>query len=248
MRVLVAGATGATGKLLVKQLLEKGATVRAIVRSSAKLKESVGSHPQLELIEASVTRLDNHELESLVATCDAVAICLGHTPDLKGIYGSPRRLVSSTTERLCNAIHARRQNKTTRLVLMNTSGNRYPDLGESIPPGQRLLIGFFRFALPPHVDNEKAAGYLRYRIGSTDPAIEWVAVRPDSLVDEPLVTEYGLYPSPLTRSIFNPLSTSRINVAHFMAELLMGQTEWDRWKGRLPLIYNADSVKQHLIK
>jgi nucleoside-diphosphate-sugar epimerase len=248
MRVLVAGATGATGKLLVKQLLAKGTMVRAIVRSPGKLTESVGIHPHLELIEASISRLKNHELEEMVADCEAIAICLGHVPNLKGIYGSPRKLVSDTTERLCNALHASRLNDSTRLVLMNTSGNRYRDLGESLPLNQRLLVGFLRFAMPPHADNERAAGYLRNQIGTGDPAIEWVAVRPDSLVDEPVVTEYELYPSPITRNIFNPLSTSRINVAHFMAELLTGQAEWNRWKGRLPLIYNSDSVKKQLIK
>ena len=37
MTVLVVGATGMTGRALVEQLLSKGHTVRAIVRSPSKL-------------------------------------------------------------------------------------------------------------------------------------------------------------------------------------------------------------------
>jgi len=32
--------------------------------------------------------------------------------------------------------------------------------------------------------------------------------------------------------------TSRINVAHFIAELLTAEAAWEQWKGRMPMIYN----------
>ena len=41
MTVLVVGATGMTGRALVEQLLSKGHTVRAIVRSPSKLPTKV---------------------------------------------------------------------------------------------------------------------------------------------------------------------------------------------------------------
>jgi hypothetical protein len=88
-------------------------------------------------------------------------------------------------------------------------------------------------------DNERAAEYLRTRIGPTDAYVEWVVVRPDSLVDQRLVTEYELHPSPTRSAIFDPGRTSRINVAHFMAELIAEDTTWTMWKGRMPVIYNS---------
>lgn len=32
--------------------------------------------------------------------------------------------------------------------------------------------------------------------------------------------------------------TSRINVAHFMADLITDDDTWRRWKGRMPVIYD----------
>ncbi|MCK5157279.1 MAG: SDR family oxidoreductase, partial [Spirochaetales bacterium] len=40
MTILVVGATGATGQLLVKQLLNRGQNVKVIVRSPEKLPKS----------------------------------------------------------------------------------------------------------------------------------------------------------------------------------------------------------------
>lgn len=42
MRVLVVGGSGATGRLLVRQLLDRGLSVRAIVRSPERLIEALG--------------------------------------------------------------------------------------------------------------------------------------------------------------------------------------------------------------
>ena len=88
------------------------------------------------------------------------------------------------------------------------------------------------------MDNEKAADYLRTRVGQDDGAIEWAAVRPDSLINEDKVTEYDLYSSPIRSAIFNAGKTSRINVGHFMAELITDEDTWNKWKGQMPVIYN----------
>lgn len=160
---------------------------------------------------------------------------------LKGIYGHPRRLVTDATRRLCDAIKANKPETPTKFVLMNTVGNSNPDLDERVSLAQKLAIALLRLLLPPHVDNEQAADHLRTRIGQNDPAIEWAAVRPDSLTDEDVVTEYAIYASPTRSAIFNAGSTSRINVAHFMAELITDDDTWARWKGQMPVIYNQGS-------
>jgi hypothetical protein len=98
-----------------------------------------------------------------------------------------------------------------------------------------------RHVLPPHVDNEQAADYLRIDIGQDDRAIEWAAVRPDKLIDEGKVTEYEVHPSPTVSAIFNTGSTSRINVGHFMADLITDDDVWNRWKGQMQVIYNKAS-------
>lgn len=238
MAVLVVGASGATGRLLVEQLLDRGQDVRVIVRSPDKLPEVIKNHDNLSVIHASVLDLSDAEMARHVSGCRAVASCLGHNVSFKGLYGHPRRLVTDATRRLCNAIKANEPDEPTKFVLMNTAGNSNRDLHEPISLGQKSVIGLLRLLLPPHVDNEKAADYLRTEIGQHNGAIEWAAVRPDNLIDEDRVTEYEVHPSPIRSAIFDAGSTSRINVSHFMAELISDDDTWDKWKGQMPVIYN----------
>ena len=241
MTTLVVGASGATGRLLVEQLLNRGQNVKVVVRSPDKLPEVLKDHDHLSVIQASILDLSDAEMARHVNGCAAVASCLGHNLSWKGIYGQPRRLVTDATRRLCNAIKANKAEGSTRFVLMNTAGNSNRDLNESVSFGHRCVIGLLRLLLPPHVDNERAADYLRINIGQNDKAIEWAAVRPDSLINEDHVTEYEVHPSPTRSAIFNAGSTSRINVGHFMADLITNDDTWNRWKGQMPVIYNKAS-------
>lgn len=245
MTTLVVGASGATGRLLVRHLLNRGVNVRAVVRTPDKLPEDVLNHRNLSLICASILDLSDAELAQLVGGCDAVASCLGHNLNLKGIYGNPRRLVTDATRRLCDAIKSNKPAEPVRFVLMNTTGNSNRDIPEKIPFTQRCVMGLLRVALPPQADNEQAADYLRTRIGKNDGVIEWTAVRPDSLIDASEVTEYDVYPSPIRNPIFNAGKTSRINVGHFMAALITDDDLWNRWQGQMPVIYNRESVKDY---
>ena len=68
--------------------------------------------------------------------------------------------------------------------------------------------------------------------------VEWTAVRPDGLIDEEKVSEYEIHPSPIRSAMFNAGKTSRINVAHFMADLITDNNTWNKWKGQMPVIYN----------
>lgn len=238
MVVLVVGASGATGRLLVQHLLSRGQTVKVIVRSPDLLPGEIRNHSRLSVIHASILDLGASELAHHVKGCAAVASCLGHNMSWKGIYGHPRRLVVDSTRRLCDAIKAGASGGSTRFVLMNTTGNRNRDLHESRSLGERCVIGIVRLLLPPHVDNECAAEYLRVSIGQDNQAIEWVVVRPDTLIDEETVTAYEVHPSPIRSAVFNAGKTSRTNVGEFMARLITEDDVWNEWRGRMPVIYN----------
>jgi hypothetical protein len=212
--------------------------VMAIVRSPENLPESWKKNKNLQIISASILGLSDKELGDYTRDCQAVASCLGHNITFKGIYGQPRKLVTDATRRLCAAIKANKPNKAVKFVLMNTTGNRNRDLNEPISFAQKCVIGLLRLLLPPHVDNEKAADYLRTEIGQNNPFIEWAAVRPDGLINEDEVTAYKIHPSPTRSAIFDAGKISRINVAHFMARLISDEELWKQWKGRMPVIYN----------
>ena len=241
MSTLVVGASGMTGRLLVRQLLDRGEDVRAVVRSPDRLFK-VASHAHLSIIPAAVLDLGDGELAQYVRECRAVASCLGHNLTLKGIYGSPRRLVVDATRRLCRAIWANQASEPTKFVLMNTAGNSNRNLPETVSMAESTLIKLLRLVLPPHVDNEQAADYLREHVDRTDSAIQWSVVRPDTLINEDTVSPYEIYPSPTRSALFNPGKTSRINTAHFMAELITDEGTWSKWRGQMPVIYNKGKL------
>lgn len=244
MTTLIVGASGATGRQLVEQLLNKDQKVKVIVRSAANLPKSWENNDRVTLIQASVLDVGEADMAKYVKDCHAVASCLGHNISWKGLFGEPRKLVTDTVSILCDAIKKNKSdNKPVKFLLMNTTGNRNRDINEPISKGQKLVIGLLRLLLPPHVDNEKAADYLRTKIGQKDKLIEWVAVRPDGLLNEDEVTEYEVYPSPTRSAIFDAGTTSRINVGHFMAELITENVTWNKWKGQMPVIYNKTAQK-----
>jgi len=224
----------------VRQLLDRGESVRAIVRSARSLPEDIAAHPGLSIIEASVLDLDHETMKRHVAGCEAVASCLGHNLTFKGVFGHPRRLVRDATRRLCEAISANTPRTPVKFVLMNTTGNSNRDLDEPVSPAQKAVIWLLRLLLPPHADNEEAADYLRTQIGQDHAFIRWAAVRPDGLIDEQQTTRFTLHPSPIRSPIFNPGKTSRMNVGCFMADLITNPAVWNEWKGRMPVIYNED--------
>ncbi|QDV69643.1 hypothetical protein Poly24_33590 [Rosistilla carotiformis] len=239
MTTLVMGATGATGRLLVEQLLLRGQQVRAIVRSRSKARAALTDHPHLSLVEAEVCDASDRDIADWVHGCEAVASCLGHNLTLKGIFGPPRRLVTQATQRLCRGVMENGSNSPTKFVLMNTAGNSNRDLDEPISFAERCVLGLLRRTIPPHRDNELAADHLRTAIGQINPMLQWVVVRPDTLINETEVSQYDLHQSPTRSAIFNAGKSSRINVAHFMAELICDESTWSRWKGQMPILYNA---------
>tara|TARA_R110002072_G_scaffold291396_5_gene459570 strand:+ start:1901 stop:2107 length:207 start_codon:yes stop_codon:yes gene_type:complete len=66
-------------------------------------------------------------------------------------------------------------------------------------------------------------------------------VRPDGLINEDEVTDYIIYPSPIRSAIFDAGKTSRINVGHFMTNLICDGDLWNKWKEQMPVIYNQST-------
>jgi nucleoside-diphosphate-sugar epimerase len=238
MTVLIAGASGATGRLLTEQLVERGHTVRIIVRRTDSLPDEILNHENITVIRASILDLSDQELAEHAKGCDALASCLGHNISFEGMFGKPRRLVTEAVSRLCRAVQTNSPEKPVKFVLMSTTGYRNPDNPEHHSTGEKLVLGLIRLLLPPMPDNEQAAEFLRTQIGQDDRIIQWTAVRPDSLIDEKETSPLEVHPSPVRSAIFDPGKTSRINVAYFMAELIENEETWNSWKGQTPVIYN----------
>jgi len=238
MATLVLGASGATGRLVVKQLLERNQQVTAVVRHGSSLLDDLVDNKNLHLAKADILTLPMAELENLLLPCDNIVCCLGHNLSFKGVFGHPRLLVTQAIKRVCDAAKSA-SDKKRKVVLMNTSGNHNRDLNEPRAFKHKLVVALLHVLLPPHRDNVKAAEFLRKQVGSHDDGLQWVIVRPDNLTDEQEVSAYDSFESPIRDAIFDAGQTSRINVAHFMVELISNPDLWQKWHGKMPVLYNA---------
>jgi len=269
---LVLGGSGQTGRRLVEQLLEQNQNVKVIVRSKERFLETIssqygagngsanGTPPNLTITQETILEMSDQDIMKHVQGCDAVVSCLGHTLDMKGICGKPRKLCTDTIKRIYQAIetlHQEEQSSTsitnqlvlnkpsstrTKLILMSSNGVANPNgLDDMRPLNERILIGMIRALIPPHRDNEEAAAFLYETIKHDDKHVQWVAVRPDDLI-EGNVSEYHIFDKP-QKGLFGGGTTTRANVAHFMCDLILKAEAWDEWKHKMPVIMNVPDKK-----
>jgi putative NADH-flavin reductase len=206
-KILVLGATGGTGRLIVSQALARGHQVTALVRSPAKASDLKGAR----LVVGDVR--DEKALREALKGQDAVVSALG-TP------ASPFRevtLLSTATRALVDAMKAEH---VSRLVCITGMG-----AGESAGHGGFL---FDRLIFPlllrqVYADKDRQEAIVR------DSGLDWVLVRPAVLNDKP---GRDAIRSLEELSKFQGGTISRADVAAFVLDQLRS----DAWLHRSPLI------------
>lgn len=207
MKILVLGATGATGRLIVSKAVAEGYKVIALVRSKAKAADLTGA----ELVEGDAR--DPAALARALAGCDAVVSSLG-TPM------SPFREVTllSTATRALVGVMA--QENVQRLVCITGLG-----AGDSRGHG-----GFFfdRLFLPlmlrkVYEDKDRQEDAIR---AST---LDWTIVRPTVLNDKPA---RGRAQALTDLSGIHGGTIARADVADFVVQ----QLATNIWLRKAPLI------------
>jgi putative NADH-flavin reductase len=251
---LVIGATGATGRWVVKLLLDQGQNVKVVVRSKQKVlsilqemnqngnDEDKSYTDRLSITEASILDLSDAEIQEQVKDCDAVVSCLGHTLDLKGIWGQPRKLVTEVTQRLTAAIVAqKRHTKKTKYLLMGSEGVANPNGQDDKRTFlDRAILVLLRLLVPPHPDNEAAAAHV-HSLGTDNGTVEWVVIRPTDLIDGPPTGKFELFDKP-TGSLFGAGVVTRSNVAQCMVEFILDPEKWAQHKFTMPVIHDISSL------
>jgi putative NADH-flavin reductase len=116
MTTLVVGASGATGKLLVEQLLKAGQKIKVIVRSTGNIPDSWSNNDHIALIKSDIAKIGADEMAKHLVDCQAVASCLGHNLTWKGIYGKPRKLVADSVQLFCEATLKNTPEKPIKLI------------------------------------------------------------------------------------------------------------------------------------
>jgi uncharacterized protein YbjT (DUF2867 family) len=165
MKLVVFGATGLTGGLVVSQALERGHEVTALVRDPSRVSLS---HPRLTVLGGSPTAPD--DVERCIRGADAVIHCLGIGG--KG-DGRPTTLVSDSVKVVLAAMA---NHGVPRIVCMSNVGAG----GSGTWFANRIVVPLFlRWLLPIIEDKDRMEEVIRAS------SVEWVSVRLPNIVEGP---------------------------------------------------------------
>jgi len=200
MKLLIIGGTGGTGQELIKQALEQGHSLTALVRNPEKAKIA---HQNLSVIKGNV--LDFDKVQEAVAGQDAVLSALGH-----------KRFFIKTTilsEGTKNIIKAMEKHNVKRFICITSLGindSRFK-LGLYYTLFVIPFIVFFYFR-----DKAKQEKIIR------SSKLNWTIVRPGQLTN---LKKRGRYKH--GANVGNYILTkmiSRADVAHFILSQLNDAT------------------------
>jgi putative NADH-flavin reductase len=206
-KILVLGATGGTGRLIVEQAVARGDDVAVLVRSAEKAKDLKGA----KIIVGDAG--DEVVLRQAVKGRDAVVSALG-TP------ASPFKevtLLSTATRALVKAMEAE---NVSRLVCITGIG-----AGDSAGHGGFLFdnVIFPLLLRKVYADKDRQEAIVK------KSSLDWVLVRPSLLNNKP---GRGTIKALEDLSDFHGGSISRQDVAKFVLDQLSA----DVWLRRTPLI------------
>ncbi len=207
MNILVLGATGGTGRAIVRQAQARGHLVTALVRTTANAGDLAGAR----LVQGDA--LDANAISRALEGCDGVISALGTAMSpLK-----PVTLLSSATRVLVDAM---RKRGVRRLVCITGVG-----AGDSRGHGGFLYDRVINPLLLRHVYADKDRQEAEIRASDRD----WIIVRPVVLTDKPATGEVE---ATTDLAGIHGGGIPRADVAAFV----VGQLDDDRWLHRTPLI------------
>ncbi len=206
MRLLIIGATGGTGRELVRQALERGHQVTALARRPEKL---ALAHERLTIRRGNV--LDPASLDAAVRGQEAVLSALGHK---RWFY--PTRILSEGTRHLVDAME---RHGVRRLVCETALG-----IGDAWWRMGVYYTLFVRLFILPFYFHDKVRQERVVRASGLD----WVLVRPGALTHGPRRGRIRSGPR-----VGHWLWTQRISRAD-VAAFMLDQLADDRWLRQSP--------------
>jgi len=196
MKLAVLGATGRTGMEVVRQALERGDAVQALVRSESKA-ALLGSHDRLILVEGDL--LDAAAVGKVLDGVDAVINVAGH------VKGSPKDLQRHA---IAVVLAAMRDRGVRRIVTLTGAGVRHPD---DRPKFIDKLFGAALRILQRDLLDDSVAYVDVVQASDAD----WTIVRAPRLTDE---DGRGTYRVARTVGADSGMKVSRADLARFILD------------------------------
>ena len=200
MKILIIGGTGGTGRQLIRQALEEGHQVTALVRSPEKLKIT---DPRLQIVKGNV--LDPEAVRQSVSGQEAVLSVLGHKK-----FFIKTNILSEGTKNIIEAMEQEGVDRFICVTSLGISDSRF-----------RLGLYYTLFVIPFIIffyfrDKEKQEKLIR------NSRLNWTIVRPGQLINR---KKRGSYQhGPKVGSYILTKMISRADVAHFMLSQLSDDT------------------------
>ena len=207
MKILVLGATGGTGRLIVSEAQVRGHTVVALVRSRDKADHLAGA----ELHEGDAR--DEVALSGALQGCEAVISSLGTAL-------SPFNKVTLLSDATRALVSVMGKENIRRLVCITGVG-----AGGSRGHGGFIYDKLFQPLLLRNVYADKDRQEAIVKASKLD----WIIVRPTMLTDAPAI---GQVHATIDLSQIHGGKIARADVARFVIE----QVSADMWLHRTPLI------------
>jgi putative NADH-flavin reductase len=196
-KLIIFGGTGGTGMEVIKQALEKGFLVTAIIRQPHNFQLQ---HSLLKIVKGDVMQPASYEQE--LVNAHAIISCLG-----SGRSTKPTRVYSQGISNIISAM----SNTGVRRLICVSAGALY--VNKEMGLFNRILI---RLLLEPILKEPYAD--MRLMEGTIlNSQLDWSIVRPARLTNKPVS---GKYRAIIDLPIKRPFSISRADLAHYLLSIV----------------------------
>ena len=208
--IIVFGGSGGTGLEVIKQALEAGYHVTAIIRSPDAFPVR---HEQLKIIQGDVLKPDTYE--NTFFGIDAVISCLG-TKD--------RKPTTVYSDGITNIMHAMQKTDVKRLVCLSAGA-------VEIPPYTSLLMIFIIKNILQRLFKYSYADMLIMESILLDSDLDWTIIRPPRLLNG---DKKGKYRASINEYLPKLSSITRADLADYIIQHLDDEKTY---KSRVEISY-----------
>lgn len=208
MKIALLGATGGTGSKFLEKALEKGYSVKALVRSPEKL---TLKNDRLQIIKGNV--LDLKDVEALVEDTDVVVSLFGQ------VKGSPEWLQTNGTK---NLVESMKQYGIEKIISLSGGGLPFPEKDE--PKFIDKTIRFIMKLAVPKILNDA----IEHHMVLKESSLKWIIVRGPRLTNDPPKGNYRVG----WVGVNSRTKISRADLADFILE----QVESDEFLYQMPFV------------